>query len=614
MQTLTSFLRSRFLYASPWLLTAAAGLLIIIIVTFAFHNLRLEKRLMTNAMMQKAATLIKAVQSGARASYLADVRNNFWESDPWHSHVQKVIDHLVEDTDIMEIALFDEQGSILAHSDQQRIGTKRSLDSEMFHSESEAEESKVYISILPQKEGGRVFVAEKRIRPILVGGMRKPTHHHERGMFFFDRKRQRPPAMGMFFERSKSSRPFFLLVGLDMHEYEQTLGRLRLQIVILSLAMLLVGLAGWFSLSMVQGYRVSQKTLNAIQAFTSLLITTLPVGIIATDKSGRIATWNQAVDNITGISDTEALGKKPHEILPPALAVFFDDAPRRHHPAADDEQEVRLADRYPPLVLLCRLIQIYDNNKVCVGDVLLLSDISKVKRLEQKMRESERLAAIGRMAGGVAHEVRNPLSSIKGLGLLLKNSFLPGSKEHDTADLLIQETDRMNRTITEMLSFTRPSSLSLQPVDVRQLLEKEIELIRAESEDNAIAIELRVQEGLRHVHGDKDRLTQVLMNILLNSIQAMPDGGSLSLEAESVEQGEWVQIIIRDTGQGMDEAILAQVFYPYFTTKKKGTGIGLAISQKIILDHGGTITVASEAGQGTTVTLLLPAADPGRKK
>jgi two-component system sensor histidine kinase HydH len=423
-----------------------------------------------------------------------------------------------------------------------------------------------------------------------------------------NRRNMGPPIINRAPGESDLNKPFFIVVGFDMTEYDHTLGRLRVQIFILSLAMLLVGLAGWFSLSVIQGYRVSQKTLNEIQAFTTLLITSLPVGIIATNQSGRIATWNLAIEKITGIKESDAVGKLPREILHEALAAFFSG--KESNPSiSTDEREIQITFAGDMYVLLCRLIQIFDREQKYVGAVLLLSDISKVKQLEQKMRESEKLAAIGKMAGGVAHEVRNPLSSIKGLALLLKNKFVAGSKERDTAQLLIQETERMNRTITEMLSFSRPTPLCLQPVDVPRLLEKEIELIQAETLENNIEVSLATKEDLKQIKGDKDRLTQLLMNILLNSIQAMPEGGVITIEAENGGSGEFVQLTISDTGIGMAESVLSQVFYPYFTTKQQGTGIGLAISQKIILDHNGSIAIASQPGKGTVVTMQLPSVD-----
>jgi two-component system sensor histidine kinase HydH len=210
------------------------------------------------------------------------------------------------------------------------------------------------------------------------------------------------------------------------------------------------------------------------------------------------------------------------------------------------------------------------------------------------------------MAGGVAHEVRNPLSSIKGLALLLKNKFLPGSKEQDTADLLIQETERMNRTITEMLSFTRPTDLRLSRVDLAVLLERSLQLIKTEATDNRIETALEFDRELLPVAGDVDRLQQVMMNVLLNALQAMEQGGRLTVTLANKEDGQSVELRINDTGAGIDAEMLPQVFYPYFTTKQGGTGIGLAISQKIIVDHGGSIELESEPGIGTTVIILLP--------
>ena len=612
MNKVISLLRSRFLFASPWLLTAAAGLLIIIVVTFAFHNLRLEKRLMTNAMLQKGATLIKAVQSGARASYISDIRRNFWESDTWHSHVQKMIDHLIEDPDILEITLIDDQGKIIAHNDKKQIGTTQSVPPFIKSPPQLNDGSRLYYSIVTDKRKKRLFNTTRLLKPFVLNHSRLSMNmkHSGRRNFFMDRNRRNmgPPIINRAPGESNLNKPFFIVVGLDMTEYDHTLGRLRVQIFILSLAMLLVGLAGWFSLSVIQGYRVSQKTLNEIQAFTTLLITSLPVGIIATNQSGRIATWNLAIEKITGIIESDAVGKLPREILHEALAAFFSG--KESNPSiSTDEREIQIAFAGDMYVLLCRLIQIFDREQKYVGAVLLISDISKVKQLEQKMRESEKLAAIGKMAGGVAHEVRNPLSSIKGLALLLKNKFVAGSKERDTAQLLIQETERMNRTITEMLSFSRPTSLCLQPVDVPRLLEKEIELIQAETLENNIEVSLATKEDLKQIKGDKDRLTQLLMNILLNSIQAMPEGGVITIEAENSGSGDFVQLTISDTGIGMAESVLSQVFYPYFTTKQQGTGIGLAISQKIILDHNGSIAIASQPGKGTVVTMQLPSVD-----
>jgi two-component system, NtrC family, sensor histidine kinase HydH len=599
-----------YLFFSPWLLAAAAGLLIMIVVTFAFHNLRLEERLMTNAMLQKAATLMRVLHSGSRASYLNDLRKDFWNNEVWNVHVQRVIDHLSEDPDLSFVSLVDARGKVVAHSNHAKIGSIETLPVQNGQQSDAEDHPQIMHSIQVTKDFGRVFETVRHFStdfPALLPIPMRPMREGQRGPLFHEPNDRRP--LNRYSpEYISKGEQFFVVVALDMKEFDRTLGRLRMQIFMLSLAMLLVGLGGWFSLSAVQGFRISQKTLEDMQAYTSLLIAKLPVGVIATDANGRISTWNQAITQLTGIGPSRATGKKPSDILPEQLVVFF----QTEEPAASEitvpvmERNVRITFGTRRCELLCHPLTITDSEQQYMGKVLLISDVTEIKSLEQKMRENERLAAVGRMAGGVAHEVRNPLSSIKGLALLLKNKFPAGSKEQDTAALLIQETERMNRTIAEMLSFTRPPVLRLGKVDLVELLGRSLELIKAEAMENRIATALETQQDLFPVLGDVDRLQQVMMNVLLNAMQAMEGGGRLLVTLANSMDQQRVEVRISDTGQGIAPELLSQIFYPYFTTKPGGTGIGLAISQKIVADHGGSIEVESEPGKGTTVILHLP--------
>jgi two-component system sensor histidine kinase HydH len=612
MRLLKKFNRPAYIFSSPWLLAAAAGLLIMIVVTFAFHNLRLEERLMTNAMLQKASTLMRVIHSGSRASFLNDLRKDYWNNETWTVHVQRVIDHLSEDPDLRFLSLVDAKGKVIAHSDHSRVGASEPLPEKKGDQAASEEQPQMAYSIQALRDYGRVFETVRQFSPafpVILPTPMRPLREGQPG-FLLHSPEERRPMLKLYPEGIPTSEQYFLAVGLDMKEFDRTLGRLRMQIFMLSLAMLLVGLGGWFSLSAVQGFRISQKTIEDIQAYTSLLIAKLPVGVIATDASGRITTWNQAIAQLIGLGKNAATGKRPTEILPAPLAAFFQqsDEPGAESAETPKESSVRLTFGARRCELLCHPLIITDSEQQFMGRVLLISDVTEIRSLEQRMRENERLAAVGRMAGGVAHEVRNPLSSIKGLALLLKNKFPAGSREQDTADLLIQETERMNRTITEMLSFTRPSALRLGRVDLARLLTRSLELIRAEAAENGIATVLDAPPDLPPVLGDVDRLQQVVMNVLLNAIQAMEQGGRLTVALGVRAEGRTVELRISDTGQGIAADLLPQVFYPYFTTKQGGTGIGLAISQKIIADHGGSIEMESELGQGATVIVQLPVA------
>ncbi|BCO09027.1 hypothetical protein GF1_14030 [Desulfolithobacter dissulfuricans] len=583
------FTRPRLLYVSPWLLAAATGLLVLIVVTFALSNIRREKQLMTTSMLQKAATLMRVLHSGSRAAYLSDLRRGGWLSDSWEVYVQRVIDHVAEDPDIRFLGVVDEHGRVIAWSDKKLTGSTISFVRPPAPTSQSENQSSLVFEIVGMGEE-RVFEAVRPFTPYRPIIPPSPFKQHSGQNFSPDSKR------------------YYVVVGLDMRDYDQTLRRLRFQILMMSLAMLMVGTGGWLSLAAVQGYRVSQRTLQEIQAFTSLLIARLPVGIIATDSKGRVSTWNQAAAAMIGREERETKDKRPGDVLPRELASFFCREVRDGHCASQVRQdgEIRLRINDKEVVLFCSRIMIFDNENRYTGQVLLLTDLTMLKMLEQEMRENERLAAVGRMAAGVAHEVRNPLSSVKGLALLLKGKFREGSREKETADLLIKEVERMNRTISELLSFARPMPPQTRPVDLQELLAKIMRLMEHDITSSGIEATFEAPDGLKTVAGDPDRLQQVFINIFLNAVQAMPDGGNLSVRAETGDDGATVQVTVRDTGCGMDSATLQQVFYPYFTTKDQGTGIGLAISQKIMADHGGTIQIRSVPGQGTEVIVELP--------
>lgn len=309
---------------------------------------------------------------------------------------------------------------------------------------------------------------------------------------------------------------------------------------------------------------------------------------------------------MTGISSQKALASNVNKLLPPSLACFFSSS---SDPACGENRgssEVELVTGTRKINLHCQLIDLHDQNASYRGQVLLLSDMTQLKALEAEMRENERLAAVVRMAAGGAHEVRNPLSSIKGLALLLKDTFSSKSAEFETTGLLIQEVERMNRTISELLSFARPASLDIKEVDLKELLSEILHLFSVDATSEQITIQLHCEDSLPPVPADRDRLNQVCINILLNSIQSIRGGGQITILVQPSSDGTAVELQCRDTGVGIESDQLSQVFFPYYTTKTGGTGIGLAISQKIIVDHGGTIRIESSAGRGTTVFITLP--------
>ncbi|MDD6180722.1 MAG: two-component system sensor histidine kinase ZraS [Desulfovibrionaceae bacterium] len=235
----------------------------------------------------------------------------------------------------------------------------------------------------------------------------------------------------------------------------------------------------------------------------------------------------------------------------------------------------------------------------------------QVRALEEEVRRKEKLAAVGTLAAGVAHEIRNPLSSIKGYATYFGQRFPEGSEDREAAHVMVREVDRLNRVITDLIGLARPTDVRVRPARLEEAAGHALQLLRQDAEQKGIRMRLDVPPDMPEALIDPDRIKQALLNLCLNAFDAMPDGGTLTLRIRP--EGSRLRMAVQDSGEGIPPDMLQNVFNPYFTTKGRGTGLGLAIVHKIVEAHGGEISVASRqasAGQsgGTTFTIWLPAA------
>ncbi|MCE9763032.1 MULTISPECIES: two-component system sensor histidine kinase ZraS [Citrobacter] len=227
------------------------------------------------------------------------------------------------------------------------------------------------------------------------------------------------------------------------------------------------------------------------------------------------------------------------------------------------------------------------------------------KELQDAMKRKEKLLALGHLAAGVAHEIRNPLSSIKGLAKYFAERTPAGGESHELAQVMAKEADRLNRVVSELLELVKPAHLTLQQVDLNEVITHSLHLVSQDAASREIQLRFSANSTLPAIQADPDRLTQVLLNLYLNAIHAIGRQGTITVEANE-SSGERVKIVVTDTGKGIAAEQLEAIFTPYFTTKADGTGLGLAVVQNIIEQHGGTIQVASVEGKGATFTLWLP--------
>ncbi|MGR7262029.1 two-component system sensor histidine kinase ZraS [Klebsiella aerogenes] len=227
------------------------------------------------------------------------------------------------------------------------------------------------------------------------------------------------------------------------------------------------------------------------------------------------------------------------------------------------------------------------------------------QQLQEAMARKEKLMALGHLAAGVAHEIRNPLSSIKGLAKYFAERTPPGGEAQELALVMAKEADRLNRVVSELLELVRPAHLNYQPVDINALIHHSLQLVSQDAQSRGIELQFTPRPELTSIKADPDRLNQVLLNLYLNAMQAIGRDGVIHVSASEADR-QRVKIVVKDSGKGMSDEELQAIFTPYFTTKADGTGLGLAVVQNIIEQHGGTIRAESQPGAGAIFTLWLP--------
>ena len=225
--------------------------------------------------------------------------------------------------------------------------------------------------------------------------------------------------------------------------------------------------------------------------------------------------------------------------------------------------------------------------------------------MRREIERSRRLASVGRLAAGVAHEIRNPLSSIKGFATYFKERYQDIPQDQQTATIMIQEVDRLNRVVSQLLEFARPVNIKPQSTNLSALIDDSIKLIENQAAQKNIVVKTHNPNQATEIMIDPDRLNQVLLNLYLNAIESMVSGGELKIELSSNSEADGIDINISDTGCGISPEDLLKIFDPYYTTKSSGTGLGLAIAHNIIEAIGGQIKVSSSQGNGTVFTIRI---------
>jgi two-component system sensor histidine kinase HydH len=606
------FKKTRLMFVSPWLLAAAIGLLSLIIVIFAANNIKQERGMLSEGLYRKGEAIIRFVEAGMRASMMTSMMGGMIGLNvpdvEGVAQTQRLIEQASETPDIHYIAVIDVSGKVLVHSDPEKIGTNINRNINIL---DKADTGGTFHIVRHPGLRHKVFEVLGPFRPFRGrGGI---TRWREQFLQQYPPKADASPQgetlSGSWHQSSLGSEkhPQFILVGLDMTELENTIKRYRFQMIFMSLTLLLVGLGGWISLMAAQGYSMSQEALKRVQAFTGLLISRLPVGIIATDQEGKIRTFNSTAAAMTGRSVESVQSGEPDSVLPQKVSGFFSLNDNRDE-IMDRDIKLTGTDNVHYSLHLSSL-PVYNQDSTFMGRVLLMYDLSELKRLEKEIQRHDRLVALGKMAAGVAHEVRNPLSSIKGFATLLGSKFKDGSQEHEASDLLVHEAERLNRSITELLNYARPTTLKKEQINPGDLVASSLKLISSDARALGVQTSLQIDSDIPSIIADRDKINQVLLNLYLNGLQSMEDSSrkkELKVSVHLADAERVIRIEVQDKGKGIPQESIDKVLDPYFTTKPEGTGLGLALAYKIIDEHNGSIMFKSVEGQGTTVSVTIP--------
>lgn len=583
--------------ASPWLVIGGSLILLVIVVIFSVDSAYREKNHMISALAEKGESLITAFEAGARTGMM----RMRWGG----GHLQRLIEETGKGPDIKHIIIADSTGRIISHSNPGLTGEK--FDSELLDNILKSDRRPLY-RIGNGKENGRIFELFDIFRPTQPAGSGRRngrTGKHSRdtanpvdwscneNMCVWDQDEQ----------HIQYSPPLIISVGLDMTHFESVRSAGIRNAFIMSGVILALGMSGFVSLFWLQNYRLTRQRLEDTSAFADKVISSLPLGIIATDSDGRIVVFNETIAKISGISIQYAVNKLPGEII----GSLWDEIFSAPDESGISEKETRLSfnNGLSFYAGITTAIIGSENGTRKSGVIVIIRDLTEIKELENSLVRHEKLAAIGSLSAGVAHEIRNPLSSIKGLATYFRDLFPDGSDSRDTANVMIREVDRINRVIKDLLEFARPSEISRSETDFVVILNHVLRLTSMDAKSQNIEIRSDIPETLK-VFIDVDRFSQVLINLFRNSMEAMEQGGVLAIKV--IHDIRNLVIEVSDTGEGIDENYSAMIFNPYFTTKNDGTGLGLAVAQKIVESHGGSIRIRSKKGSGTSVIIEIPRA------
>lgn len=566
--------RNRKLYLPAVSIIAAVALLMVLIGISTYRNLHRQKQRALTFIHSQGVTLLRSLEAGARSG----IKARQWREDS----VGNLMREMAKNADVAYIYMFNPRGIIVHASGSARLGRHAqwtpSLD----------DQRQVKWRIRELHGGAKIYELAKLYAPF----------------------RSLPPEMRETHLDNPNARHVHrgdtIVLGMSMMRYEAAYRQDLQHAIIMAAVLLVMGSGAFFFFFVTQNYYLVDRALRETRDFTRQVVSSMANGLVSVDPEGRITSYNLLALELLGLSESQVRGRRLEKILDfetsgigRALFQCRSSLDREilFQRAAGDEIPLGLSTS--PIIT---------EDGMCNGAVLVLRDLREIKRLEEKVRRNERLAAIGRLAAGVAHEIRNPLSSIRGFAQYLRHVLEEKPDAQQYAEVIIREMDRINRVVSDLLTFARPTKINLRSADMDELTAHVVRLVEADAASRGITIATAVPPDARNVVLDAAQMTQALLNLAINALQAVAPDGHIVLGAR--RDPDRIFLWVEDDGPGIPPEARDKVFDPFFTSRETGTGLGLAIVHKIVENHGGDIRIQSPLEgrpRGCRVTIILPA-------
>ncbi|MGA2330924.1 MAG: ATP-binding protein [Syntrophales bacterium] len=402
--------------------------------------------------------------------------------------------------------------------------------------------------------------------------------------------------------------------ALAVHDYDMGAGYVFSRIFIHLLSFYIVGLLASFVVE--QERRVRTLLAEKEAAFDQLdllhrsIIESVETGIMTINLQGRIKSFNRAAEVISGFTFAAVENRNVVEVFPGFAEVQAKNKEDDDKRSAKNRHNIEFTrDKNDKLILSCLVSILKDGKGKRIGDIVIFQDITSLIEMEEALEKSKRLAIIGEMAAGLAHEMRNPLASLSGSIQILKRDLQLSEADEKLMQIILRGKDQLDHVIKDFLLLARPAPGDREVVPMKETIEGVIESIQYLPDWNDdIRIRLELSDNLG-VYANRTEMKEVIWNLVMNAVQSMPEGGELSVETRKISdgaRGESLEIRVMDTGYGIDDKYLDRIFEPFFTTRERGTGLGLAIVNRIIEGYMGTILIRRGIEKGTICVVSLP--------